>query len=223
MPFKIKSVKFFCILTSLIGLWPINMAIAHPHILIDAAVTFHIQKAQNGQFHLDSLHYIWQFDENFSLLLLGDYDDDQNQLLAQQELTNMGMETMEGAKELLYFTHISNGDVEISPNDAPTVQATFKNNRLTLEFDLTLPKALPLTSAFKFTLYDEEYMAAFFVKKDAGYQLVGDDANNCAIYQVEQAQIDSNIKAALENAFNDDLTNQGMGAQFADDIGIECG
>lgn len=220
MPFKIK---LFSILTLTFGLWPINIAIAHPHILIDAAVTFHIQKTQNGQYQLDSLHYIWQFDENFSLLLLGDYDDDQNQLLAQDELTTMGMETMEGAKELLYFTHISNGVVKINPSDAPEVQATFKDSRLTLEFDLTLPNSLPLTPEFKFTLYDEEYLAAFFVKKDTGYQLAGDGAKNCAIYQLEQGQIDSNIKIALENAFNDDLTNQGMGAQFADDIGIKCG
>lgn len=223
MSFKTKPIKFLSILTLTFGLWPTNMAIAHPHILIDAAVTFHIQKTQNGQFQLDSLHYTWQFDENFSLLLLGDYDDDQNQLLEQQELTTMGMETMEGAKELLYFTHISNGDTKISPNDAPTVQATFKDNRLTLEFDLTLPESLPLTETFKFTLYDEEYFTAFFVKKDSGYQLVGDDIESCAIYQAEQGQLDSNIKIALENAFNDDLTNQGMGAQFADDIGIKCG
>ena len=223
MPFKIKSIKFISIFTLLFALWPVNMAIAHPHILIDARVKFHIQKAQNGQYYLDSLHYIWQFDENFSLLLLGDYDDNQNQLLEQDELTTMGIETMEGAKELLYFTHITNGSTNITPTDAPQVQATFKDSRLTLEFSLTLPQALPLTDDFKYTLFDEEYYTAFLIKKQGGYQLTGDDIDDCALFQVGQGQIDNNIKTALENAFNDDFTNQGMGAQFADDIGIKCG
>ena len=223
MPFIIKPIKFFTIVTLLIGLWPLNLAIAHPHILIDAQVKFHLQKSQNGQFYLDSLHYIWQFDENFSLLLVGDYDDDQNQLLNQDELTTMGMETMEGAKELLYFTHLSDGNTNITPSDAPEVQATFKDNRLSLEFSLTLPQALPLTKDFKFTLFDEEYYTAFLIKQDGGYQLMGEDIGNCALYQVQQGQIDTNIKTALENAFSDDFTNQGLGAQFSDDIGIKCG
>lgn len=223
MSFRNKPLKSITVLIFLLNLWPPSVAIAHPHILIDAQVKFHLQKTDNEQFMLTSLHYIWHFDENFSLLLLGDYDDNQDQLLSQAELSTMGIETMEGAKELLYFTHLSEGNANFTPDDAPQVQATFKDSRLILEFDLTLPQPLPLSDNFKYTLFDEEYYTAFFVKQDNGYQIIGEGKDDCAIYQVQQGQIDSNIKTALENAFNDDFTNQGMGAQFADDIGIKCG
>lgn len=203
--------------------WPIFSANAHPHILINAKVNFHLSQTQNQTYQLDKLSYVWHFDENFSLLLLGDYDDDQNQLLDLDELSTMGIETMDGAKELAYFTHLFNGEAEILALDAPQVRATFADNRLSLTFDLTLPQSVPISNEFKFTLFDEEYYTAFIFNQKSDYQLIGDNLNGCALQTKQQAQTDDNMETALANAFNQDTINQGMGSQFADKIGIICG
>lgn len=206
----------------LFSLAPIS-AFAHPHILIDAQVTFTVNKTNENEFQLTKLHYIWQFDENFSLLLLGDYDDNQDQLLDQDELSTMGIETMEGAKALGYFTFISNANETIPPTDAPQVRASFSQNRLTLEFDLELPSPVIINNNLSFSLFDEEYYTAFYLKPETGFKIDGINAANCNIYQAKIAEIDENIAIALENAFTQDTTNQGLGAQFADKVGIKCG
>lgn len=200
-----------------------QMANAHPHILIDAEVKFHVSKNATNQHQLDSLSYKWRFDENFSFLLIGDYDDDQDQLLNQQELTTMGIETMEGAKELGYFTHLATATQSITPLDAPQVLASLSDNRLTLEFSLSLDQPIILNTDFKFKLFDDEYYTAFTFPLKNGYEIIGDDASNCSISQTQQGQDDKNLAIALENAFTEDTTNQGMGARFADEMGIKCG
>lgn len=199
------------------------MAFAHPHILINAKVEFHLSQTAEQNYQLDKLTYAWHFDENFSLLLLGDYDDNQDQLLSLDELSTMGIETMDGAKELGYFTHLFSGETEFPPLDAPQVRATFADNRLTLSFDLTLPQALPISDDFKFTLFDEEYYTAFIFNQKSDYQIIGENIKSCSILTTAEAQVDDNIEAALAKAFNQDTINQGMGSQFADDIGIKCG
>lgn len=220
MSFKVQSVKtLFAILFITLGAMP---AIAHPHILIDAQVKFHLTKSANQTIHLQKLNYIWEFDENFSFLLLGDYDDDQNQLLNQDELSTMGIETMEGAKALDYFTHLSAGQNQIIPTDAPQVLATYKDNRLTLEFDLTLPEPIEITANFKFALFDDEYYTAFMFAADTGLKIVQDSTINCQITALKIREIDENMLQALERAFSQDTINQGLGKQFADEIGIKC-
>lgn len=218
MLFLKNSLKLGCIALLLA---PPLSAHAHPHILIDAEVHFMVSRNDDNIYQLNSLAYKWQFDENFSMLLVGDYDDDQNQLLNQQELTTMGIETMEGAKELGYFTYLANGNQAIKPADAPEVLASFSDNRLTLDFNLSLEKPIILNSNFKFKLFDDEYYTAFILQQKTGYQIIGTGVENCAIKQI-QGEVDNNLETALQNAFNDDTTNQGMGAQFADEMSIKC-
>lgn len=223
MPFISQNLKNTFIFATWLLICTPSSALAHPHILIDAQVQFTVEPSQDGEYQLTKLRYVWQFDENFSLLLLGDYDDDENQLLNQQELTTMGIETMEGAKELGYFTILANGDETVPPTDAPQVRATFAQDRLTLEFDISLPTPIDITNALTFSLFDEEYYTAFNIKAKNGFIIANQQASNCKIYAVKTAQIDENIAVALENAFTQDFTNQGLGAQFADKVGIKCG
>lgn len=195
--------------------WP---SYAHPHILIDATIKLSVNPKQQ----LTKLTYIWQFDENFSLLLLGDYDEDKDKDLNHEELTTLVNETMEGAHELGYFTHLKDGKTSISLRSASQVLAKLDANRLTFQFDLELLQPQKISQSLTFSLFDEEYYSAFMIDYKTGYEIDQPQATHCKITQTKTAKTDENIQNALDNAFNEDTINQGSGSQFANIIGMKC-
>ena len=216
--FKLR--KWIILASFILFIAPISTINAHPHILIDAQIKFNLNQSKITQ--LSSLTYIWQFDENFSLILLGDYDDNKDQLLSVDELTTLAIETMEASKELGYFTHLVKNDTEINLKEITKIDAKFEDSRLTFEFTLELPEPVTIDDKLKFAIYDEEYYTAFNLAEKPSLQLVGDNVTGCSIIRTQQAEVDENIENALKNAFGLDTVNQGFGAKFAEFVGIKC-
>lgn len=137
-------------------------AAAHPHVYVDAALTF--QVGENG---LTGLDQNWLFDEIFSNAIMSDLGLDKESLA-----TPAGQKKLrEGAFAYLanygYFTFIENNGQRISVKKAENFHASLKDGRLV--YDFTIPLDIPFDAMkdFRAAVFDKEYYSDILLLKDA--------------------------------------------------------
>ncbi len=194
---------------------------AHPHVLVNTTTRFEIS-SKDQILTLQNIHYKWVFDENFSLVLLGDYDDDKDGNLSEAELTNLASEIMGNLSEINYFTQLVTDGKPHLIKPADKVQADFINSRLSFEFSLQLGETVAMATNLEYALFDEEYYVAFERQDRQTFSINGNDTDRCQLNPIQLAKKDENIGNALKEAFSDNIDNQGMGAIFADKYRFIC-
>lgn len=135
---------------------------AHPHVYVDASLTFKVDDTG-----LVSMHETWLFDEIFSQAIMGDLE-----LTPETLPTTLGQEKIRnGAFAYLanydYFTLIEN-DGKRLPVAAPEgFLASINENRLS--YDFTIPVNLPLDQIknFRTAIFDKEYYSDILLIKEA--------------------------------------------------------
>lgn len=157
-----------CLGALLVLLLPVRQSAAHPHVYVDATLTFVADDSG-----LQAIEQHWLFDEIFTQAILADLGLDQASLA-----TTLGQEKIRsGAFAYLanydYFTLMEN-DGERLPVSAEMFTADLRDNRLVYEF--TVPVGLPLDRIrdFRAAVFDKDYYTDVLLLKDAiGFEIDG--------------------------------------------------
>lgn len=136
------------------------VAAAHPHVFIDAEVTFEVD--ENG---VRGVRQHWLFDEMFTRALLGDLDlplDDS----APQWSEKIKSGAFDYLKNSDYFTAAFSGGERLDMPEATEFEASLRDdNRLI--YDFFIPLRVPAPGMFRLAVYDKEYYADILLKEDA--------------------------------------------------------
>lgn len=160
MTSRIHALTLLTLLVISALLFPVRAA-AHPHVYVDASLTFEL--SEKG---LDAIHQRWLFDEIFSNAIMSDLG-----LNAETLPTTIGQEKVrEGAFNYLgnygFFTFIENNGKQIPVKEAHGFKASLDEGRLVYNF--TVPLNLPLgeISNLRVAVFDKEYYSDILLMKD---------------------------------------------------------
>ncbi|CCH49651.1 HoxN/HupN/NixA family nickel/cobalt transporter [Pseudodesulfovibrio piezophilus] len=156
-----KATLIFIIWATLGTSFIVSNASAHPHVYVDAALTFVLDDSG-----LAAIRQNWTFDEIFSNAILSDLNLTPT-LLATPE----GQATIkDGAFAYLanykYFTFIENNGKQLPVQHPENFKASVNEGRLI--YDFTIPLHLPIKTihAFRVAVFDEEYYTDILLLKD---------------------------------------------------------
>ncbi|QJB56218.1 DUF1007 family protein [Pseudodesulfovibrio sp. zrk46] len=168
---KQRSPFFFpaLLLLALLLLTPATPAKAHPHVYIDATLTFKVDESG-----LKALHQHWLFDEIFSSAIMADLE-----LTPETLGTTLGQEKLRnGAFAYLanydYFTFVETGGKRVPITETTGFKATVSEGRLI--YDFTVPLNLPFDQLkdCRVAVFDKEYYSDILLMKDAiGFEVDG--------------------------------------------------
>lgn len=158
---RFSTLIFLCLLVSGLLLAPARTGHAHPHVYVDATLTFVVD--ENG---LAAVKQHWLFDEIFSQAIMGDLE-----LTPETLATTLGQEKIkDGAFAYLanydYFTLIESGGKRL-PVTATDFKASIRDGRFI--YDFTVPLNLPFDQIkdFRCAVFDKEYYSDILLVKDA--------------------------------------------------------
>lgn len=147
--------KFLSTLILATSLWlalPPGQATAHPHVYVDASLTFVFDSSG-----LKAVRENWLFDEIFSRAVMSDLG------LTEENLSTLeGQRTIyEGAfaylKNYQWFTFIESNGRRIPVTETRDFQANLKDGRLVYEFTVPLDMPLSEIKNFRLGIFDSEY------------------------------------------------------------------
>ncbi len=128
-------------------------AAAHPHVWVDASLSLEMSDGK-----VTALDIVWLFDEFYSELVRGDFDQDGNGTLSQQELDALVGVSAASLSEHSFFTHLRIGD------ERPTVAAVRDfyidddGERVAYRFRVPLRQPVDVNKTpFAVGLFDEGY------------------------------------------------------------------
>ncbi|MGL1864222.1 MAG: DUF1007 family protein [Pseudodesulfovibrio sp.] len=160
MTMKYKTI-FFLSLLAISTLFSPTTISAHPHVYVDASLTFVVDETG-----LVSVKQNWLFDEIFSQAIMGDLD-----LTPEILATPEGQESIKnGAFAYLanydYFTLIESGGKRL-PITTEDFKASINEGRFS--YDFTVPINLPFDQIKKFrtAIFDKDYYSDVLLMKDA--------------------------------------------------------
>lgn len=127
------------------------LAFSHPHVWIDAQV-----EAKFGGATLQAVMVTWDFDPDYSLLILTDYDANGNGRFEASEVPQVRKGYFDNLKRYGYFTRMVQGTTRVALGALQDFTAlVLAGNRVRFQFTLpataTVQKGKPLVLAF----YDE--------------------------------------------------------------------
>lgn len=136
--------------------------VAHPHVYVDASLTFAID--EQG---LAALHENWTFDEIFSNAIMADLE-----LTPETLATTLGQEKLKnGAFAYLanydYFTFVETAGKRVDITTPDNFKASIQEGRLV--YDFTIPLNIPFDQIkdFRTAIFDKEYYSDILLMKDA--------------------------------------------------------
>jgi len=124
---------------------------AHPHVWINAFVSFIFEKTK---IHTIKLH--WQFDPFFSQVLSSDFDPNNDGIFDAEETKIMEDQILTSLKDYGFFTHsiIKPQEFDLFEK-ADNFSATINDRELMFTFELTLNEPIDLKKgAFGLSFYD---------------------------------------------------------------------
>jgi ABC-type uncharacterized transport system substrate-binding protein len=130
--------------------WP---AQAHPHVWIDANVTFVFDQKM-----LTGVRVEWTFDEIFSTLVIREHDKNKNKKFEESEIESVRRDAFVATKEYSYFTHIAVAGSKVAIANATDFKAEIVKGKVVYRF--TLPLAAPVDPSEKAVAvkaYDETF------------------------------------------------------------------
>lgn len=163
-----QAAYFLFIWVALAVLAPLPPASAHPHVYVDATLTFVVDESG-----LVAVRQNWLFDEIFSQAIMGDLG-----LTPDTLATPEGQEKIRnGAFAYLanydYFTLIESGGTRL-PISTEGFKASIREGRFI--YDFTVPIGLPFDQIrdFRIAIFDKDYYSDILLMKDAiGFETSG--------------------------------------------------
>ncbi|WP_297699294.1 DUF1007 family protein [uncultured Fibrobacter sp.] len=175
-------------------LWGVMLAEAHPHVFIDATVKVIFDNAG-----LTSVKTRWVFDETYSLVMMSSGDSDGDGKISEKERDWFFDRILSQYAENNYNTYVQYGTSFLKARELKNFDATFKNNRLILDFETT----------FDCPVGDDYKMLVVAVADLTNYMLITPD--------MEQADVDAPDAIDVE-FFNDVLKGLTVFRAFSPDL-----
>lgn len=110
--------------------------LAHPHVWIDAVVTFEFTEA--GE--LEAVRQRWVFDDLFSSWVIEAHDADADGRFDPDELKSLQAGAFDNLKEYGYFTHLRVDGTPVPLERIVRFEAEVEDDRLVYTFALELPE-----------------------------------------------------------------------------------
>lgn len=210
-------------LACLIALAPLPAA-AHPHIYIDAGLTFMIDTQGN----LAAIKVSWSYDEFYSLLQLEEMGLDQDgdgiiTVAEQEKLKGFDTQWVAGYEGDLY---VSQNGTPVALGGPVDAGASLEDGRLlTWHTRPILTPLDPTADEIQTKAYDPTFYTAYTL--DLGAEVTGSDA--CTLTQIAADlpkaydKLESLLYGADSAQFDEDGNFPQVGAMFADTVTLTCG
>jgi ABC-type uncharacterized transport system substrate-binding protein len=128
-------------------------AAAHPHVWIDAVVTFVFEDRM-----LVGLRQRWVFDEFFGSFVIEEHDADGHGVFDQTEIEAIREQAFGNLREYDYFTHARLDGEKLPLAEVSDFAARIEDGLLVYEFTMPLPEPVdPGADRFAAGIYDVEY------------------------------------------------------------------
>ncbi|SFZ86634.1 ABC-type nickel/cobalt efflux system, permease component RcnA [Devosia enhydra] len=134
----------------------ISMAMAHPHIFIDAEAELIF--AQDGG--LVSVRNHWTFDAGFSVWMVQGLPTDASGNVLPEELAAIAREHMEGLAQYRFYTFAGEGEDDLRFDRWHDESLVYADNRATLSFTVDLERPHYIGSTLELAINDPEYYVA---------------------------------------------------------------
>ena len=150
---------------------------AHPHVWVDAAVTFVFTEA--GE--LESVRQRWVFDELFSSWVIEAHDADADRRFADDELRSLRAGAFDNLKDYGYFTHLRVNGQPVPLEQVVRFEAEVQGDRLAYTFTLDLPNPVaPARGQVALGVFDPEYYVELTLDQQDPVQFEGLPAGACS-------------------------------------------
>lgn len=150
-------------LTFVLLFMPIVAAYGHPHIFIEASITFVFEN--DG---LKGVRVVWLFDEMFSASIIMDFDANKNRVFEIQEINAVRLGAFSNLANFGYFLHAEIGGVKIPVKSVTDFSAGIIGGRLSYTFFVPLRvDAADGGNSACVACFDDTYFCDIrYVKKD---------------------------------------------------------
>lgn len=210
-------------LLSLLSVLALGKAEAHPHVFIDAGVTFRF----DGEGRLGAVSVVWAFDDFSSMLMVEDMemDKDGDGVLTDDEiarLTAMFSDWPEDFAGDLYLTRDGKPVALSGPLD---VGVRYQQGRIVVtHLRALLDRINPGKDGIEAQVYDPTYYT--FYDLAGAPRINGRDDCRVQIEKADIAAAQRKYGDELAKLSNDEIMDQGkypdVGGDFADDMRLEC-
>lgn len=191
---------------------------AHPHIFIDAGVSFIFDDAG----HLTDVRIEWAYDDLYTLLILDDLGldadgDGKITVKEQEKLVGFDMQWIDGFEGDLYVTYAGQPLRLGQPQD---VTATLNDGLLITAHTRSFETPVDMKNgALALKVYDPTYYSAYTL--DLGAEIL--NQNSCTMEQIpaDLGKAYDLVENLLYGAANDD-EYPAVGENFADTLTLSC-
>lgn len=152
-------------------------ALAHPHVFIDAEVSF-VFSAET----ITAIDVVWRFDEFFSAQIVSDFDKNKNRKLDPDEMAELSKQTQKSLKEFTYFTHLKIGEMQPRVTTVEDFHIDLSKDLVIYQFRVPLPSHLdPRLTAFAVGFYDETYFVDVALDENKSVKVQGNLPSGCQL------------------------------------------
>jgi ABC-type uncharacterized transport system substrate-binding protein len=154
---------------------------AHPHVWIDAVVTFVFEDGQ-----LVGLRHHWKFDEFFGSFVIEEYDADGDGAFDAAELGAIRAGAFSNLREFDYFTHLRINGAKLPLQEVSSFTARIEDGVLVYEFAMPLPEPVdPGENSFTASVYDVEYYVEVLLDQYDPVRFEGIPSGGCT-YEIHE-------------------------------------
>jgi ABC-type uncharacterized transport system substrate-binding protein len=154
---------------------------AHPHVWIDAVVTFVFEDGQ-----LVGLRHHWKFDEFFGSFVIEEYDADGDGAFDAAELGAIRAGAFSNLREFDYFTHLRINGAKLPLQEVSSFTARIEDGVLVYEFAMPLPEPVdPGENSFAASVYDVEYYVEVLLDQYDPVRFEGIPSGGCT-YEIHE-------------------------------------
>lgn len=154
---------------------------AHPHVWIDAVVTFVFEDRQ-----LVGLRHRWKFDEFFGSFVIEEHDADGDGAFDAAEVSAIRESAFGNLREFDYFTHLRVEGDKLPLHDVSAFTARIEDGVLVYEFAMPLPEPIdPGQTAVAASVYDVEYYVEVLLDQYDPVRFEGIPSGGCT-YEIHE-------------------------------------
>jgi ABC-type uncharacterized transport system substrate-binding protein len=154
---------------------------AHPHVWIDAVVTFVFEDG-----HLVGLRHHWRFDEFFGSFVIEEHDVNGDGAFDAAEVGAIRDAAFANLREFDYFTHVRLDGDKLPLHEVSSFAARIEDEILVYEFTMPLPEPVdPGKSAIAASVYDAEYYVEVLLDQYDPVRFEGISSGACT-YQIRE-------------------------------------
>lgn len=197
-----------------------NQVISHPHVFAQA--NLEVLTSDDGR--LEELRHVWRFDEVFSSSIVLDFDDNNNLILDESELVEIGNVVNRSLVNYDHYTlaTLDGQDIKMAPPD--TITANYVDNQLLLIFAMKPVAPVKLDGKFAIGVYDPTFYTAVEFASNRDMSLSGPYAEKCKsdIIRPDVDEVIAQNQDNLTDAFYDDSEGNDLSKLFATRIEFKC-